>query len=187
MGKAGPPVFSLPWARRGGGRIEPLVHHHSITTSPALSIDNVSAVLHPPFGFWLASRQRISIRTVWPCIRSLFSTVWFSRHMDVIVPLIPWRAAKDLREPLISYTGNILGGKTLPKALHPIDMCHISHICPLLTWMKLCNECNYFSQSLIHFNYAIPDYVVQNRLNNSSALYQCFRFDKTIFERTMYT
>jgi len=57
----GPPVFSLYHGH--DSRIESLVHHHSITTSPALSIDNVSAVLHSLFDSWLASRQRISIRT----------------------------------------------------------------------------------------------------------------------------
>lgn len=60
-------MFSLPWH---GGRVEPLAHHHSITTSPPLSIDNVSVVLRPPFGSWLASRQRISIRTELPRVRS---------------------------------------------------------------------------------------------------------------------
>jgi len=83
-----------------GGRIESLVHHHSITTSLALSIDNVSAILQPPFGFWFASRQRISIRTRLPSISSFFSTVWLSRWIDVIVLLIAWRATKDLKDPL---------------------------------------------------------------------------------------
>lgn len=89
---------------------------------------------HPPFGSWLASHQRISIRTGLPCIRSFFPVAWLSRHVDVIVPLISWRATKDLRDPHALYTRNVSGNETLSKALHPIKKntnCIFISRCPL--------------------------------------------------------
>lgn len=166
------------WVKRGhrcsfchghGSRIEPPVHYHSITTSPALSIDNVSAVLHPPF---LARFPSKNFHTNRVALHSwLFFSTLGSRshlHMDTIVLLIPWRPTKVHLLANWKYTRqhkHYLKHRSLSTNV----MFHISVQC--CTWIKLCNECNYFSQSLIYFNYVILDYVAQNSLNNSPALF----------------